>query len=60
MSNLVLSFMKIYILKPNMVIMHLKVILVQIVQTTSNIKNYFCINISKHKSIHFQLTFNQN
>jgi hypothetical protein len=54
MSNLVLSFMKIYVLKPNMVIMHLEVILVQIVQTTSNGENHFYINVSKYKSNHIK------
>jgi hypothetical protein len=38
-------------LKPNLVIMHQKVILIQFIQTTSNIENHFYINVSKHKSI---------
>jgi hypothetical protein len=40
-------------LKPNLVIMHLKAILIQIIQTTSNAENHFYINVSKHKSIMF-------
>jgi hypothetical protein len=31
--------------------MHQKVILIQFIQTTLNIKNHFYINVSKHKSI---------
>jgi hypothetical protein len=40
-------------LKSNLVIMYLKVILIQIIQTTSNADNHFYINVSKHKSIMF-------
>jgi hypothetical protein len=40
-------------LKPNLVIMHLKAILIQIIQTKSNAENHFYINVSKHKSIMF-------
>jgi hypothetical protein len=39
--------------KPILVIIHLKSILIQTIQTTQNIENHFYINISKHKSILF-------
>jgi hypothetical protein len=40
-------------IKPNLVIMHQKVILIQFIQTTINNENHFYINVSKHKSILF-------
>jgi hypothetical protein len=42
---------KVDILKSILVIIHLKVILTQFIQTTSIVENHFKINVSKHKSI---------
>jgi hypothetical protein len=39
--------------KSILVIIHLKSILIQTIQTTQNIENHFYINISKHKLILF-------
>ena len=48
------------ILIPVLVILHSKSILIQAIQATWIYKNHFFLNVSKHKSINIQLTFNQN
>jgi len=40
-------------------ITHSKTILIQTIQTSLTHKNHFYVDVSKHKSIHIQLTFNQ-
>ena len=43
-----------------MVITYSKAILIQTIQTSLTRKNHFYVGVSKHKTIHIQLTFNQN
>jgi len=43
-----------------LVITYSKAILIQTIQTSLTCKNHFYVGVSKHKTIHIQLTFNQN
>jgi len=47
-------------LKPILSFTHLKAILTQNIQTTFSIQITFVLEVTKHKSLYIQLTFNQN